>query len=1656
LVCGKNPEINLNTLFFRLFCFNFQLKIVSLLGMKGWRKNRGFRVLLSLFLLFSASFKAQEYNFSDITLHDGLPSSQINCIYQDSEGFIWMGTNEGLKKYAGKTFIDIYAKNSVSASRPIKSIAESEGYIWFATDRSVFKCIGNYAEEFPLFTKTNPILINQIIPASDSLMYVLTTLGVWQLKDGQFTQVYTNLKIDVENILCGYLHTHEHELWLGTDGSGLFVLDTRGNTLATKYRALMDTLNGRTVKTINSFLDVKMYISVLGKGVIEYDFTNFGYLETPQKDLLSNTTGIYTGSNGDIWFATLGDGLIKYSEKKFELFLEENGLAENNLLCVTSDSYGNIWTGTVTSGVSVLLKENALLYNARQGLPGDICRQVLKVNDKQWFLVTSGGVCLFNGEFVEPYVYDGKLTGSSCADFNSKKSILAIGFSRGIVQLVDFEKKKKLAEINCGAEVVSMKMVRDSLILIGTRKQGLMQYDLREKRLTEVSSQLNNLTIWSLADDGDIFWVGTDRGLYFVKDGKVAKLIDKDNQLSESVVYSVSCSNNYVFAATNGFGIFKYNKPTKMLEQYERKQGLYSLVIKSVYAANDNEIYAASSNGLYKLFFTQSEINIKALIENFNRNNAEFMPGSLQPGFFNTMFIGTSKGLLVYNETQSDDAYKGLLVKLTGVMLFNDTTNWEAQGVKFNSKTNLPDSLVLPYNRNDLTFRFEVFNLIGEHKYFLKYKLEGFDKKWIYTEKTNHAIYSNLPNGEYTFFVSVSYDGLNWSAPASFSFEVEAPFWKTTKFFVLIMVLLISIVMFLVRFYKSYRDDLINPNAASVEYKLPNIRIILTSGSVLIPVSGFVYAAVNDEYDSKLFYQLVTGAFMFILNLLTYTVDFFKKHGRYLLLLAFYTATFLYLGMIYMTKLSPFYFTGLVLIINVSHIVLNKIRPFLIYATFVLIGIVFLSIITRDPVYSPGLFIMIVITSIILTLISIQIQLNLNERLFFADNTINAGNSLVIASNRDAEIIFVSKNFERLLGYTEDELMGIGWWKLRSDDPNYNLKVRESVMNKSIPNTSMEKIIDKHGNLHWIQWQNNFFDNDLIVGIGVDVTDKKEIEERYQHIVESASDIIFTTDSEGYFVFVNEVGARISGYSIGELLDMNFTQLVRPDHRRRVTAMYQRQLRTNTEESYIEFPFVTKSGIEIWVGQSARLYHDEQNPDLIKGFYAICRDITERIVAEQQLKLYNQKLKLVNEIKVGLIHANSLLDVIHDTVMKLATMEDYRRVSITLPDFENTVLKVHYYEASTNSVRFRKQDSLEGYDYEYFLRNNVLLINDVQNSIPDGISSTSEDFKRIGVSSFLVVAIKKEDTLIGNISIASPHTNCFTQNDVIILSDLAESLVLGIEQITYRKEISQKNKDISDNIEYSKRIQGAIMPPESLMNALIPESFIIFKQRDVIGGDFYWCGQIGTKIFVAIGDCTGHGVSGALMSILCSNIITQAVKVHNMFDTGLILDFLNKRIKESLHQYEGKEEVVLDGLDVSLLVIDLKYKVLMFSGAMHSLYLVRDSELTEIKGNRIPIGGIASEMSNRFTTQMYLLYPDLRIYMSSDGYFDQFSGSTIKKFSKSRFKKLLVDMKDMPIAKQKGFIWKKHVEWKGSGYQTDDICVFGCSVKHLLDGAETK
>ncbi|MBS1646209.1 MAG: PAS domain S-box protein [Bacteroidetes bacterium] len=1786
------------------------------------------------FFLSAVSF-AQEFNFSQLTLHDGLPNSQVNCLYQGEEGYIWIGTNEGIKKYAGKSFIDVYARNPVSLTRPIKSIAESDDYTWFATDRSVFKCIGNYTEEYPLYSRNNPISINKIIPVNDSDLYVLTSLGVWELKDRKFSQFYTNLKVDVENVTCGYLHQAENELWLGTASSGIYAFNTLDKTLIEKYQSLYDTLQNEKIQDIETYFDAKLFISVADKGVMQYNFHSTTWLDGPKPMWLASTSDIYVDKKGGIWFATFGNGLVKYNEKEYQCITEENGLADNKLLSVITDSYGNAWCGTASQGVSVLLNQNFLIYNMKQNLPANNCRQILPYEDNLFILCTSAGACFFDEKNISPF-FDIKTENVTCADYNSKNRQVAIGKLFSNIDIYDGATGKSTQTISTNANILSVKFLSDTALLVGTDKQGLLLYSLKTKELSNFSARFHGLSIYCIATDGDLIWVGTDRGLYYIKDKQISKLIDKDNQLSESAIHSIACTPSYINASTDGFGVFRYNKNNKMFTQIERRQGLKSVFIKSVYATTDDELFVTSSNSLYKISFAPNQTKIDELIDNFSRNNAEFLPNSLVRGLSGTFYIGTSQGLVSYAPNRDQDILRGLIVKLTSIQLFNDTTNWVRLGYAFNAKANLPENLTLAYDQNNLTFGFEVFNALGNNKYMLKYKLEGFDKKWMYAEKTNKAIYSNLDNGKYIFYVAVSYDGINWSAPSEFAFEISPPFWKTNSFFIIALTLLFSVMVLFIRVFKSYKEELIR--STDTVFNLANARIILAGGSVLIIISGIVYAIATGIYDSILYFHIGAGVLLFTTMLFSFTSTYVKNHAKGVLTIMLYGISTMYLYLIYETSLAPYFLISIILVINIAHLILNKVKPFLIYGFFVLAMGLWVLLATSSPGYSPLMYIVTLISAVVLTLISIQVHLNLSDKLLFANSTINNGNALVLAANKEGEIIFASKNFEPLLGYTEKELLGNGWWQIRSGDTGHNQEVKDTIVAHTIERNQLERITDKRGVVHYIQWENSVINENIVVGMGIDVTEQKRLEEKYKHIVESASDVIYITDINGVFTYVNDVGTRFTGYTHDELLAMNMKQLLSPSHQQKVYDFNVNLLKNNIQEDYIEIPTLVKGGAERWLGLSVKLYKDDENTEKVIGFQVIGRDITDRIEAQRiiaeknehirkhserleilneikqvvleastrtvlvekvlnQLKTkvadaeritltlfdediktahlhefntqtkkieatiipavdyrslptllqnkhyqindlldsgslsnsdiqllkplginsyvitpiffekklvgalnlastqsyifdhdyvnfarqvadaiavtldkidkketielqntriqsYSERLEVINSIKKEFINAKTVSELMDSVLRRLCTnIAQYKSTFVTFHNEQRKQLETFHYEMSSHSVKRNLQTEVAHFNFAAYNKKDYLLYSSATPAKIASVNSFPDEVIKANTRSFLSVAIRREQRITGTISVISSKPDTFSDQDIQLLTDLAESIQLGIEQITYRKELSEKNKDISDNIEYSLRIQQSIMPPESFMQAIIPASFVILKQRDVIGGDFYWCHKKDDKIFMALGDCTGHGVSGALLSILCGNIISQAVIERNFSDPGVILDFLNKRIKESLNQYKRNDDI-LDGLDVSLCVMDLKRKVLMFGGAMHSLYVVQGHELTEIKGNRIPIGGIASELKAHFTTEIRILSPDMKIYMSSDGYFDQFNGTSIKKYSKAQFKQTLIEMQSVPMDKRKNFLWKRHIEWKKKGNQTDDICVIGFCIKSVLEKKE--
>jgi len=268
---------------------------------------------------------------------------------------------------------------------------------------------------------------------------------------------------------------------------------------------------------------------------------------------------------------------------------------------------------------------------------------------------------------------------------------------------------------------------------------------------------------------------------------------------------------------------------------------------------------------------------------------------------------------------------------------------------------------------------------------------------------------------------------------------------------------------------------------------------------------------------------------------------------------------------------------------------------------------------------------------------------------------------------------------------------------------------------------------------------------------------------------------------------------------------------------------------------------------------------------------------------------------------------------------------------------------------------------------------------------------------------------------------------------------LEEKVVERTEEVVQKsKEIEQKNKDITDSIRYASRIQSAIMPPEDSLD----NSFILFRPKDIVSGDFYWLAQDGSRQFVAAVDCTGHGVPGAFMSIIGHNSLNKIVKEYGVKDPAEILDHLNSEVVKTLQKQVDDGEVK-DGMDLSLIVYDKKKKELEFAGAYNPLYLIRNKELIVTKADRFAIGRTSSESGKKFSGHKIKLEKGDTTYIFSDGYADQFGGAAGKKFMIRNLKKLLVDIQDLSMEQQKYKLEENFENWRGENEQIDDVIIIG-------------
>ncbi|MCS6823696.1 MAG: PAS domain S-box protein [Cytophagaceae bacterium] len=497
---------------------------------------------------------------------------------------------------------------------------------------------------------------------------------------------------------------------------------------------------------------------------------------------------------------------------------------------------------------------------------------------------------------------------------------------------------------------------------------------------------------------------------------------------------------------------------------------------------------------------------------------------------------------------------------------------------------------------------------------------------------------------------------------------------------------------------------------------------------------------------------------------------------------------------------------------------------------------------------------------------------------------------------------------------------------------------------------------------------------------------------RMQQLLYNASEVITIYEPDGTVRYISPSVINILGYPAEELIAMKGRTYVYEDDLHKSRAMFKKLLEDPEHSQTIQYRFLRKDGTWIWLEATGK---NLLNDPAIKGIVINARDITVRIKAEQEERMRK--------------NMQSLSENSPDIITRISVQG-----------------KITY----TNPMIYK----YSGYPAEKFV-NKFLSEIDYAQDIVTSWSNMLDSVKRTNDKTTAEVEYETtEGKKIMQVN-AIPEFN----------DDTLESVLIVSHDITERKqselEIQEKNKKISESINYSKRIQTAVIPDNKIISEIFPNSYIFYQPRDVVSGDFPWIMRKNDNVYVAAVDCTGHGVPGAMLSLVGSFLLNEIIRYGDEKDPANILDTLDRMVNSSLNT-DKNESSIKDGMDIALCKINIKNKKLLYAGAHRPLLYVRNGELSEYKGDRWAIGGGIYKNQTQFTNHEINIIPGDCVHIFSDGLVDQFGGPNVRKFGIQKVKEIVTThWKDIHVCGEK--IKEEFNAWKGTQKQTDDVIMIG-------------
>ena len=506
------------------------------------------------------------------------------------------------------------------------------------------------------------------------------------------------------------------------------------------------------------------------------------------------------------------------------------------------------------------------------------------------------------------------------------------------------------------------------------------------------------------------------------------------------------------------------------------------------------------------------------------------------------------------------------------------------------------------------------------------------------------------------------------------------------------------------------------------------------------------------------------------------------------------------------------------------------------------------------------------------------------------------------------------------------------------------------------------------------------------------VQEVERTQNRMASLLVNASEVITIYEEDGSIRYISPSVERILGYQPEEMIGQSDMQHIQGEGIKVFSNMFTTLIGNPKESVTVQYVYETKQAGEVWVEATGTNLIDDP---AVRGIIVNSRDITEKRRAEQEERM-RSKMQALSENSPDLItrmDREGTFFYINPTIETFTGKEPIHFLNKNLADAGLDASIVDEWKKILYEVGATKHKVLREIDFPSEIGDRVMNVN----AIPE----FDEDEK---LESVLVVS-----------------------------HDITDRKLIELE-------IQNKNRKINDSLNYASRIQEAILPDNRIIKQVFPESFIYYKSRDTVSGDFPWFVQKGNDIYIAAVDCTGHGVPGALISLIGYFLLNDIVKSRGITDPGIILDQLDEGVTQTLKQ-DSDDSKTKDGMDIALCRIS-KNQV-QYAGAHRSLYFMKQGEMVEIKGDKFPIGGGIYKNQTNFTTHTIKVAKDDGIYFCSDGFPDQFGGPDNRKFGPKRTRALIQENHHLTmdqVYKNFGKAWE---EWRADERQTDDVLMIG-------------